>query len=48
MAKNMTLCGDVSVTLRTASRFAQALKMDFIPVLTPQGEEASSPAPAIG
>jgi len=29
------LNGDVSVTLRTASRFAKALQMDFIPVLTP-------------
>lgn len=37
------LNGDVSVTLRTASRFAHALQMDFVPMLTPKGmEEAVS------
>lgn len=33
------LKGDVSVTLRTASRFAKALQMDFIPVLAPKSNE---------
>ena len=33
------LKGDVSVTLRTAARFAKALQMDFTPVLTPKASE---------
>lgn len=36
------LNGDVSVTLRTASRFAKALQMDFIPVLMPEAEPVST------
>jgi len=38
------LNGDVSVTLRTASRFAKALQMDFVPVLTPRITEDAMPA----
>jgi len=34
------LNGDVSVTLRTATRFAKALQMDFFPILKPQEEKA--------
>jgi len=42
------LNGDVSVTLRTASRFAKALQMDFIPVLTPKATEGTIAAqPAV-
>jgi len=32
------LNGDISVSFRTATRFAKALQMDFIPVLTPKTE----------
>jgi len=35
------LNGDVSVTLRTASRFAKALQMDFVPLFTPCAEDES-------
>lgn len=41
------LNGDVSITLRTASRFAKALQMDFLPLLTPQEKAPANPeAPA--
>ena len=36
------LNGDVSITLRTASRFAKALQMDFLPLLTPQEKALST------
>jgi len=37
------LHGDVSITLRTATRFAKALQMDFVPMLTPK--ENAEPGP---
>jgi len=36
------LNGDVSVTLRTASRFAKALQMDFVPMLTPKTGDSAA------
>lgn len=39
------LNGDVSITLRTASRFAKALQMDFLPELR---ERASGDCGAVG
>jgi len=33
------LNGDISVTFRTAARFAKALQMDFVPMLTPKKED---------
>ena len=35
------LSGDVNISFRTAAKFAQALQMDFLPVLKPSGEPAS-------
>jgi len=38
------LHGDVSITLRTATRFAKALEMDFMPTLVPkEGTTETSP-----
>jgi len=35
------LQGDVSITFRTAARFAKALQMDFMPTLSPRGGAAA-------
>lgn len=34
------LHGDVNITLSSAARFAKALEMDFVPMLTPKKEVA--------
>lgn len=36
------LSGDVNISFRTAAKFAQALQMDFFPVLRPIEESSSN------
>lgn len=36
------LHGDVNITFGTAARFARALQMDFVPMLTPSIQEVTS------
>ena len=38
------LSGDVNISFRTAAKFAQALQMDFLPLLKPKGNSASASA----
>ena len=39
------LSGDVSISFRTAAKFAHALQMDFLPVLKPMGQFVPEPSP---
>ncbi len=37
------LSGDVNISFRTAAKFAQALQLDFLPVLKPMDEPTTEP-----